>query len=208
MSELSLAYGASDVEVTTQETVFQGYFRVDALTLRHKRFDGSWTQSIRRELFQRGDAVAVLPWDVKEDRIVLIEQFRPGAIRGADSPWMLEAVAGVVEDGESDEAVAHREAAEEAGCTMDLLLPITSYYPSPGACSEQIRLFIGRLTSAAVGEVRGVETENEDILVHSVTRTQAITLLDAGKINNGLTIIALHWLARHGDRLRSDWLSE
>lgn len=208
MSELSLAYGASDVEVTTQETVFQGYFRVDALTLRHKRFDGSWTQSIRRELFQRGDAVAVLPWDVKEDRIVLIEQFRPGAIRGADSPWMLEAVAGVVEDGESDEAVAHREAAEEAGCTMDLLLPITSYYPSPGACSEQIRLFIGRLTSAAVGEVTGVETENEDILVHSVTRTQAITLLDAGKINNGLTIIALHWLARHGDRLRSDWLSE
>ena len=208
MSELSLAYGASDVEVTTQETVFQGYFRVDALTLRHKRFDGSWTQSIRRELFQRGDAVAVLPWDVKEDRIVLIEQFRPGAIRGADSPWMLEAVAGVVEDGESDEAVAHREAAEEAGCTMDLLLPITSYYPSPGACSEQIRLFIGRLTSSAVGEVRGVETENEDILVHSVTRTQAITLLDAGKINNGLTIIALHWLARHGDRLRSDWLSE
>ena len=208
MSELSLAYGASDVEVTTQETVFQGYFRVDALTLRHKRFDGSWTQSIRRELFQRGDAVAVLPWDVKEDRIVLIEQFRPGAIRGADSSWMLEAVAGVVEDGESDEAVAHREAAEEAGCTMDLLLPITSYYPSPGACSEQIRLFIGRLTSAAVGEVRGVETENEDILVHSVTRTQAIALLDAGKINNGLTIIALHWLARHGDRLRSDWLSE
>ena len=208
MSDVSLAYGASDVEVNLQETVFQGYFRMDALTLRHKRFDGSWSNNIRRELFQRGDAVAVLPWDVNEDRIILIEQFRPGAIRGTDSPWMLEAVAGVIEDGESDEAVAHREAAEEAGCTMDLLVPITSYYPSPGACSEQIRLFIGRLTSAAVGEVRGVETENEDILVHSVTRSEAIALLDAGKINNGLTIIALHWLARHGDRLRSDWLSE
>ena len=208
MKGVSLAYGASDVEVTTQETVFQGYFRMDALTLRHKRFDGSWTNNIRRELFQRGDAVAVLPWDVKEDRVVLIEQFRPGAIRGSDSPWMLEAIAGVVEEGESDETVAHREASEEAGCTMDALLPITSYYPSPGACSEQIRLFIGRLTSAAVGEVRGVATENEDILVHSVAREEAIALLDAGKINNGLTIIALHWLARHGDRLRSEWLSE
>jgi ADP-ribose pyrophosphatase len=208
VKELSLNYGASDVEVTRQETVFQGYFRMDALTLRHKRFDGSWTNNIRRELFQRGDAVAVLPWDVKEDRVILIEQFRPGAIRGSDSPWMLEAIAGVVEEGESDEAVAHREALEEAGYTMDALLPITSYYPSPGACSEQIRLFIGRLTSAAIGEVRGVETENEDILVHSVAREEAIALLDAGKINNGLTIIALHWLARHGDRLRSDWLSE
>lgn len=207
MKKLSLAYGASDVEIAIQETVFQGYFRMDALTLRHKRFDGSWTKNIRRELFQRGDAVAVLPWDVKEDRVILIEQFRPGAIRASDSPWMLEAIAGAVEEGEPDEAVAHREALEEAGCTMDTLLPITAYYPSPGACSEQIRLFIGRLTSAAVGEVRGVETENEDILVHSVAREDAIALLDSGKINNGLTIITLHWLARHGDRLRSEWLS-
>lgn len=207
MSELSLAYGADDAQVMTQDTVFQGYFRMDALTLRHKRFDGSWTSGIRRELFQRGDAVAVLPWDVEADRVVLIEQFRPGAIRGAESPWMLEAIAGVVEEGETDEAVAHREAAEEAGCTMDALLPIVSYYPSPGACTEQIRLFIGRLTDAAIGEVRGVETENEDILVHSVAREDAIALLDAGKINNGLTLIALHWLARHGDRLRSEWLA-
>ena len=95
MSELSLAYGADDAQVMTQDTVFQGYFRMDALTLRHKRFDGSWTSGIRRELFQRGDAVAVLPWDVEADRVVLIEQFRPGAIRGAESPWMLEAIAGV-----------------------------------------------------------------------------------------------------------------
>ena len=131
----------------------------------------------RQELFQRGDAVAVLPWDVEADRVILIEQFRPGAIRRAESPWMLEAIAGVVEEGEADEAVAHREAAEEAGCTMDALLPIVSYYPSPGACTEQIRLFIGRLTEAAIGEVRGVETEHEDILVHSVAREDAVALL-------------------------------
>jgi ADP-ribose pyrophosphatase len=89
---------------------------------------------------------------------------------------------------------------------MDALLPVVSYYPSPGACSEQIRLFVGRVRSAAVGEIKGVDTEHEDILVHSVSRADAIALLDAGKINNGLTIIALHWLARHGDRLRAQWL--
>jgi len=206
LSELSLSYGSGDVEVETRETVFKGYFRMDALTLRHRRFDGSWTDGIRREMFERGDAVAVLPWHVESDKVILIEQFRPGAIRGDDSPWMLEAVAGVVEAGETDIDVAHREALEEAGCTMDALTPIVSYYPSPGACSEQIRLFVGRVVSAVVGEVKGVDTEHEDILVHSVARADAIALLDAGKINNGLTIIALHWLARHGDRQRAEWL--
>ena len=206
MSDLSLSYGSGDVEVETRETVFKGYFRMDALTLRHRRFDGSWTDGIRREMFERGDAVAVLPWHVESDKVILIEQFRPGAIRGDDSPWMLEAVAGVVEAGETDIDVAHREALEEAGCTMDALTPIVSYYPSPGACSEQIRLFVGRVVSAAAGEVKGVDTEHEDILVHAVARADAIALLDAGKINNGLTIIALHWLARHGDRLRAEWL--
>jgi ADP-ribose pyrophosphatase len=206
LSELSLSYGSGDVEVETRETVFKGYFRMDALTLRHRRFDGSWTDGIRREMFERGDAVAVLPWHVESDKVILIEQFRPGAIRRDDSPWMLEAVAGEVEAGETDIDVAHREALEEAGCTMDALTPIVSYYPSPGACSEQIRLFVGRVASAAVGEVKGVDTEHEDILVHSVARADAIALLDAGKINNGLTIIALHWLARHGDRLRAEWL--
>ena len=91
MSELSLSYGSGDVEVETRETVFKGYFRMDALTLRHRRFDGSWTDGIRREMFERGDAVAVLPWHVESDKVILIEQFRPGAIRGDDSPWMLEA---------------------------------------------------------------------------------------------------------------------
>ena len=206
MSELSLSYGSGDVEVETRETVFKGYFRMDALTLRHRRFDGSWTDGIRREMFERGDAVAVLPWHVESDKVILIEQFRPGAIRGDDSPWMLEAVAGVVEAGETDIDVAHREALEEAGCTMNALTPIVSYYPSPGACSEQIRLFVGRVVLAAVGEVKGIDTEHEDILVHSVARADAIAFLDTGKINNGLTIIALHWLARHGDRLRAEWL--
>lgn len=206
MSDVALVYGAHDVEVTRRETLFQGYFRMDAMTLKHRRFDGSWTEGIRREMFERGDAVAVLPWDVERDHVILIEQFRPGAIREDESPWMLEAVAGIVEPGESDDAVAHREALEEAGCTMDALLPVVSYYPSPGACSEQIRLFLGRVTSAAVGEVRGLDTEHEDILVHSIPRAEAISLLDAGKINNGLTIIALHWLARHGEGLRAEWL--
>lgn len=168
MSDLSLTFNADDAVITSRERVYQGFFAIDRVAVKHQRFRGGWTEVFARELFERGDAVAVLPWDIERDRIILIEQFRAGAIRDSDSPWMLEVVAGIVEPGESDEAVAMREAQEEAGCTMDRLEPIATFYPSAGACSEQIRLFVGRMTDAAIGEVKGVDEEHEDILVHSI----------------------------------------
>ena len=160
-----------------------------------------------REVFERGDAVAVLPWDLNTDSLILVEQFRPGAIRQEDSPWMLELIAGVVEPGEADAEVAHREAMEEAGCELDRLHPIATFYPSAGACSEQIRAFVGRVVTAGVGEVHGLAEEHEDLLVHSVPREEAFRLLDSDRINNGHTLIALQWLARHGDALRLEWLN-
>ncbi len=208
LTELSLTFGASDVEITARERVYQGFFAVDRVTVTHRRFAGGWTEVFSRELFERGDAVAVLPWDIQSDRIILIEQFRAGAIRDDESPWMLEVVAGIVEPGESDQSVAIREAQEEAGCTMDRLEPIAAFYPSAGGCSEQIRLFVGRVTSAAIGEVKGLDDEQEDILVHSIHRSDAIALLDSGQINNGQTLIALQWLARHGDSYRDRWLAD
>ena len=205
MSEFQLRFGADDVVVEKRERAYKGFFALDKLTLRHRKFGGGWSELITRELFERGDAVGVLPWDVVNDQLIMIEQFRPGAIRGSDSPWMLELVAGVVEPGENDAEVCHREAEEEAGCELDRLEPIATFYPSSGACSEQIRLFIGRVASARVGEILGLDEEHEDILVHAIPRQEAIALLDANQINNGHTLIALQWLARHADRLREQW---
>ncbi len=155
--------------------------------------------------FERGDAVAVLPYDPQSDSLVMIEQFRPGAMRGDDSPWMLELIAGVVEPGETDEDVVHREAMEEAACELSQLEPIATVFPSAGACSEQVRLFCGRVSSAAIGELHGLQEEGEDILVHSVTRERALQMLRDDDIPNGHTLIALQWLQIHGDDLRRRW---
>ena len=206
MTSLRPRFGAGDVDVQRQERSFSGYFSVDTLTLRHRLHSGEWSESMRRELFQRGDAVALLPWDIATDELVLIEQFRVGAMRANDSPWMLELIAGIVETGESDVSVAHREADEEAGCVLGRLEPIATFYPSAGACSEQIRVFVGELMSAKPGTIQGLDSEHEDILVHQLPRQAALTLLDEGAINSGHTLIALHWLARHGERLRAAWL--
>ena len=207
MTGFSLQFSDSDVEVLKREEGYRGHFRIDRLSLRHRLFGGGWSRTMTREVFERGDAVAVLPWDLNADSLILVEQFRPGAMRQEASPWMLELIAGVVEPGEADAEVAHREAMEEAGCELDRLHPIATFYPSAGACSEQIRAFIGRVVTAGVGEVHGLADEHEDLLVHAVPREEAFRLLDSDGINNGHTLIALQWLARHGDALRLEWLN-
>ena len=170
MTAFRLRYGAEDVDLQQREQSFRGYFSLETLTLRHRLFEGGWSAPMRRELFQRGDAVGVLPWDPVKDELVLIEQFRVGALRDGHSPWMLELVAGIVEAGESDSEVVHREAEEEAGCRLGRLEPIATFYPSAGACSEQIRLFVGEVTQSQPGTVQGLESEHEDILVHQLPR--------------------------------------
>ena len=184
-------FGAQDVEITGREASFNGFFAVETLSLRHRLFEGGWSERFRRELFQRGDAVGVLPWDPVSDEVVLVEQFRVGAIRGDDSPWMLELVAGIVEPGESDALVAQRETEEEAGCRVDRLEPIATFYPSAGACSEQIRLFVGEATVTHPGTVQGLDSEHEDILVHQIPRGAALEMLDRKEKKNGQVIYPL-----------------
>ena len=202
---IDLKFGARDVRVLDTQTVWSGHYSMRKLTLQHRRFAGGWSDTVVREVFERGDAVAVLPYDPETDSLIMIEQFRPGAIRGDDSPWMLELIAGVVEEGEQDEQVAHREAMEEAACELSDLVPIATVFPSAGACTEQVRLFCGRVKKAAVGGLHGLEAEGEDILVHAVTRAHALQMLADNKIPNGHTLIALQWLQIHGQALRERW---
>jgi ADP-ribose pyrophosphatase len=200
-----LKFGAQDVRVLDEQTVWSGHFSMRRLTLQHRRFAGGWSDPLVREVFDRGDAIAVLPYDPGTDSLVMIEQFRPGAMRGDDSPWMLELIAGVVEDGESDEDVVHREAKEEAACELSELIPIATVYPSAGACTEQVRLFCGRVNKAAIGGLHGLQDEGEDILVHSVAREDALQMLADNLIPNGHTLIALQWLHIHGAALQERW---
>lgn len=202
---LELTFGAGDVRVLNDETVYQGYFSIRRVTLQHRAFGGGWIEPQVREIFERGDAVGVLPYDPVTDSLVLIEQFRPGAMRGDDSPWMLELIAGIVEPGESDSDVVHRESMEEAGCELSELQSIATVLPSAGACTEQVRLFCGRVTSAAVGGIHGLAEEGENILVHSVSVADAFKLLDENRVPNGHTLISLLWLRNNIDSLRERW---
>jgi len=202
---LQLRFGPQDVRILEDQLAWSGHYKVRRLTLQHRRFAGGWSEPLTRELFDRGDAVGVLPYDPVSDSVVLVEQFRVGALRDAGSPWMFELVAGVVEHGESDADVAHREALEEAGCELGELAPVATVQPSAGACSERVRLYCGRVNAATVGGLHGVQEEGEDILVHTVSRTAALDMLAHDRVPNGHTHIALLWLQLHGEQLRNRW---
>jgi ADP-ribose pyrophosphatase len=193
------------VDIVERRKAFSGYFSLDVFQLRHELFNGGWSPVVEREVFLRGHSVAVLLYDPDADRVVLVEQFRSGALAAGIYPWLVEAVAGGVKPGESDEAVALRESQEEAGCTPSALIRIARYLPSPGGDSESITLFCGRVDSRNLGGVHGVAAEHEDIRVFSLPADDAIADLDRDIYRNGVTILALQWLALKRDALRREW---
>lgn len=195
-----------DVDILDRTEVFRGFFRIDRYRLKHRRFDGLWSEVVTREVFERGHSVAVLLYDPGADNIVVIEQFRAGALAAGMMPWMIECVAGIINDGETPEQVARREAIEETGCTLGRVEQIGQFIYSPGACSEVCRLFVAEFDSTLASGVHGLAEEHEDIKTHVVPVETAFEWLDTGAIRNAALLIAVSWLARNGDDLRRRWL--
>ncbi len=198
-------FTSQDVEIISKETLFSGFFKMVKYRFKHKLFAGGWSQPIERELFVRGHAAALLPYDPIRDRVVIIEQIRVGALEHRH-PWQKEIVAGIIDTQESPEQVVRREAMEEAGVEVGKVEKITSYYPSSGGCSEQLDVFVGEVDSSLASGIHGLDYEGEDIFVHVVSREQAYQWVQDGTFENGASIIALQWLQLNYERLREQWL--
>lgn len=198
-------FGNDDVEVLAVETGYKGFFRINRYRLRHKLFAGGWSANLTRELFERGHAAAMLPYDPVRDQIVLLEQFRVGALGSDNSPWLLEMVAGMIEPGESASEVIVREAEEEAGLVVGRSRFALSYLVSPGGTSERIHVYVGEVDSSKATGLHGLAEEGEDIRLHVVSREQAYRWVEEGRIDNAATVIALQWLQLHLAEIRSQW---
>jgi ADP-ribose pyrophosphatase len=195
----------NDVELKGSKVSFKGFGRVVDLALRHRRFDGSMSEWLSREVYERAPVAAVLLYDPARDAVVLVEQFRAGVYHAGGDPWLVEVVAGLTEPGESAEDVARREAIEEASCTITALERICTVFTSPGGTSESCTIFCGRVDSAGAGGVHGLADEHEDIRVLAMSRAEAVAGIAAGRIVNAKTVIALQWLALNHERLRAAW---
>lgn len=197
---------SKDFEIVEETLKYDGFFQIKTLHLKHTLFEGGWSPVVRRELFVRGNCVAVLLYDPHADAVVIIEQFRVGAIDyGDERTWLLEVVAGAIEPGETPVDVAYRESVEEAGAEIQELIKISDFFTSPGGTSEMLHLFCGRIDSREIGGFHGVEDENEDIKVDVLPFDEVYQLLEGGKIISAIPIIAIQWLALNRDKLRQQW---
>ncbi|MDO2441970.1 ADP-ribose diphosphatase [Enterobacter nematophilus] len=203
--KLPVTFAKNDVEIIARETLYSGFFSMDLYRFRHRLFNGEMSGEIRREIFERGHAAVLLPFDPVRDEVVLVEQIRIAAYDTSESPWLLEMVAGMIEEGESVEDVARREALEEAGLVVGRTKPVLSYLASPGGTSERLSIMVGEVDATTAEGIHGLADENEDIRVHVVSRKQAYQWVEEGLIDNAASVIALQWLQLHYQTLRNEW---
>ncbi|EJF29240.1 MULTISPECIES: ADP-ribose diphosphatase [Enterobacteriaceae] len=203
--KLEATFAKKDVEIIARETLYRGFFSLDLYRFRHRLFNGEMSGEVRREIFERGHAAVLLPYDPVRDEVVLIEQIRIAAWDTSETPWLLEMIAGMIEEGESVEDVARREAVEEAGLAVGRTKPVLSYLASPGGTSERLSILVGEVDATQAKGIHGLVEENEDIRVHVVSREQAYQCVEEGSIDNAATVIALQWLQLHYEQLRKEW---
>jgi ADP-ribose pyrophosphatase len=194
-----------DIKILEKISCYEGFFKLVCYRLKHTLFDGGWSGELLREVLERGHAAAVLPYDPVREQVVMIEQFRPGAIGHSHGAWLWEIVAGILEQGEIPSEVFYREAVEEIGCPVSDIIPIYDFFASPGCTSETTAVFCGRVDASQASGIHGVASENEDIKVHVVSVDNALDMLQTGKIRFAPAIIALQWLHQNRDEVKTRW---
>jgi ADP-ribose pyrophosphatase len=192
-------------ELIETEPVYRGFLKLNRYHLQHDLYLGGKSEVLIRERLEQLRAVSVLLYDPHLDQVVLVEQFRIGAVGKEPVPWILETVGGFSPQGENDESVARREALEEANCEIGRIEPICEFMVSPGISVDRISLYCAEVDASNAQGVHGLDHEGEDIRVVVMDAEAAITELYTGRANSTSIIIALQWLALNRERLTDNW---
>ena len=186
------------VVVKSKSNEYKGFFTLEKSTLQFQRIDGSMSKEVVRENFYRGDSVAALVYDSKNEKVVLVRQFRyPVYSVDPERAWILELVAGSCEKDEAPKETLIREIEEEIliKASTTQLQELGEFFASPGGTSERIYLYAVDVDLSTFKEKSGgIDAEDENIEILHYSFKQVFTLLDQKKINDAKTIIALQWL--------------
>jgi len=183
-----------NVEICKKKRVFDDFFKIDQAMVRFEKFDKEMSQPVRRLNFERGDAVAVLVYNKETRRVILINQFRYPTYEKTGG-WITEIPAGMLGKDEKPEECARREILEEIGYQVKKLIPISTFYTTPGGSSERVFLYYTEVcNSDKISKGGGLDSEHEDILIIEYRLEDLWKQLEESKIIDGKTLVALFWL--------------
>ena len=184
---------SNNYSIIKKRNLYKGFFKLNEITLKHKKHNGQWTGVLKREVFSGAEVAAVLPYDPKNKKIILINQFRTGIIKQNINPMINEIVAGIVDKNETPLEAAKRECKEETGCFSKKIKKILSFFPAPGSSESYYHLYLGEVQSFEGSRITGQTQENEDILAKCYSIKEVRELINKNKIINGLSLIAIQW---------------
>ena len=196
---------SDEINLIHRRDIFaKGPFRVEEAEFQLKDpDDGSWGPSIHWLSFERGDSVAAVVFKRSAETLIFVRQFRYPTYAQGDG-WIVELVAGMLENGRPGEEAIRAEILEETGCRVSYVKDICSFYSSPGGSSEKIYLFYAEVEEASPG----LSTELHDagdtgIQIVELELNEAIAKLDDGEFHDAKTVIGLQWVRNNVTKIRS-----
>ena len=182
------------IRVKSVRVLSNNYATLKDTTFEWRRANGKW-QTQTREIFDRGNAATLLPYNLKQRTVVLVRQFRyPAYVNGYDD-LLIEAAAGLLDD-KTPEARIRAEAEEETGYRLGDIRKIFEAFMSPGAVTEKLHFFVAEYEPAMrIGSGGGIAAEGEDIEVLELPIDQALAMIGDGRIADAKTIMLLQYAA-------------
>jgi nudix-type nucleoside diphosphatase (YffH/AdpP family) len=180
------------IRVRNVRLLSDNHYILKAATFEWRRADGKW-QTMHREIYDRGNAAVILPYNRAQRRVILVRQFRyPVYVNGYDD-LMIEAPAGLLDD-QSPETRIRSEAEEETGYRLREVQKIFEAFMSPGSVTEKLHFFIGEYDpSMRMGDGGGLADEGEDIEVLELAIDEAMAMIADGRIVDAKTIMLLQY---------------
>ncbi len=180
---------ANGERIVEREIAYSGWMTLSVVSIRMD--DG---RIMRREIIEHGRAVCVLPYDALRRTALLVRQLRAPVYLAAGEVALLEAIAGMLEDGDAAGAV-RREALEEAGLRLSDLEDVARAWPSPGILTERVELFLASYRMEdRIGAGGGLAEEHEKIEVVELPLDALAALADRGGLTDMKTLALLQTL--------------
>ncbi len=184
------------VRVKDVRVLSDRHYVLKEVTLDYRRGDGQW-QTQKREVFDRGHAATLLPYNPASRTVVLVRQFRLPAFLAGHDDLLIEAAAGMLDD-ETPEKRIRAEAEEEIGYRLGEVRKVFEAFMSPGSVTERIHFFVAEYDAAMrIGAGGGLADEGEDIEVLELSIDEALAMIADGRIADAKTIMLLQYAALH-----------